>query len=36
LEDIGVAGRIILKCLFKKQDMGRGGDWINLVENKHE
>jgi hypothetical protein len=33
LEDPGVDGRIILKWIFKKWDMG-GIDWIDLVQDR--
>jgi hypothetical protein len=32
LEDLGVAGRIILKCIFMKRDGGM--DWFDLVQNR--
>jgi hypothetical protein len=32
LEDPGVDGRIILKCIFKKWD--RGMDWINMAQDR--
>jgi hypothetical protein len=32
LEDSGVDGRIILKCIFNRWDEGM--DWINLAQNK--
>ena len=32
LEDVGVDGRIILKRIFKKWDVGM--DWIDLAHNR--
>jgi len=32
LEDPGVDGRIILKCIFKK--WGGGMDWIDLAKDR--
>jgi hypothetical protein len=32
VEDVGVGGRIILKCIFKKWDGGM--DWINLAQDR--
>jgi len=32
LEGIGVGGRIILKCLFKRWDGGT--DWSNLAQDR--
>jgi hypothetical protein len=33
LEDPGVDGRIILRCIFRKRD-GGGMDWIDLTPNR--
>jgi hypothetical protein len=33
LEDLGVCGRIILRWIFKKWDMG-GMDWIDLAQDR--
>jgi hypothetical protein len=33
LEDPGVDGRIILKCIFKKWD-GGGVDWIDMAQDR--
>jgi len=33
LEDLGVDGRIILRCIFRKWD-GGGMDWIDLTQNR--
>ena len=33
LEDPGVDGRIILRCIFRKWDVG-GMDWIGLAEDR--
>jgi len=33
LEDAGVDGRIILKWIFRKWDVG-GMDWIELAQNR--
>jgi hypothetical protein len=33
LEDRGVDGRIILKCIFKKWD-GGGMDWIDMAQDR--
>ena len=32
LEDLGVGGRIILKCIFKKYD--GGVEWIDLAHDR--
>jgi hypothetical protein len=32
LEDLGVDGRIILKCIFKKWDGGM--DWIDMAQDR--
>ena len=32
MEDPGVDGRIILKCIFEKWDGGM--DWLNLAEDR--
>jgi hypothetical protein len=32
LEDLGVHGRIILKCIFKKWDGGM--DWIDMAQDR--
>jgi len=33
LEDLGVHGRIILKCIFKKWEVGM--DWIDLAQDSN-
>jgi len=33
LEDQGVDGRIILRCIFRKWNVG-GTDWIDLTQNR--
>ena len=33
MEDPGVDGRIILRCIFRKWDVG-GMDWIGLAEDR--
>jgi len=33
LEDPGIDGRIILRCIFRKWD-GGGTDWIDLAQNR--
>jgi hypothetical protein len=33
LEDPGIDGRIILRCIFRKCDVGRM-DWIELAQNR--
>jgi hypothetical protein len=33
LEDPGIDGRIILKCIFKKWD-GRGVNWIDVAQDR--
>jgi hypothetical protein len=33
LEDLDVVGRIILKCIFRKWDVG-DIDWIDLVQDR--
>jgi hypothetical protein len=36
LEDPGVDGRIILKWIFKKWDVGGGGmDWIDMAQDRY-
>jgi len=36
LEDPGVDGRIILRWIFRKWDVGRGGmDWIDLAQDRN-
>jgi hypothetical protein len=32
LDDLGVDGRIILKCMFKKWD--GGNDWIDMAQDR--
>jgi hypothetical protein len=34
LEDTGVDGRIILKCIFERLDGGGGMDWIDLSQDR--
>jgi len=35
LEDPGVDGRIILRWIFKKWDVRRGTDWIDLTQDRN-